>query len=198
MTTSKLGGWRELRSFTRLYRALRFIPLGLLWGLVAGAFHTLHMIAVDERNFYFHGVEFNDVFLVMMLSVIATGPIATVLGNTLLKPGLSATTWIGNWVITAVASGVGGVALLCLVIVLWRISMWPPQAVFSDLLTIIIILTLTILAGVVPFIIFTILISIELTAVALILAPLSLLIRWLILRRASVAEPAGGASHTQP
>ena len=41
-------------------------------------------------------------------------------------------------------------------------------------------------------------IAIDSAMVALLLTPLSLLVRWLILRRISTAEPAGGASQTQP
>ena len=44
----------------------------------------------------------------------------------------------------------------------------------------------------------SVLIGIESGAVALVLAPLSLLVRRLILRRTRVAEPAAGASQTQP
>ena len=156
------------------------------------------MIAVDERNFYYRGVDINEVIPLMMLIMIGTCPIATLLGSALLKPGLSASSWIGNWVITGVASSVGGVAFFCLDYVLWRLWLGLPPQALSNLLTIIIGLMLTILAGLVPFIIFGILISIESAAVALLLAPLSLLVRRLILRRGSVAEPAGSASQTQP
>ena len=53
------------------------------------------------------------------------------------------------------------------------------------------------IAGGVVALVYAVLIAIESAVVALVLAPLSLLVRRLILRRTRVAETVGGASRSQ-
>lgn len=187
-----------MRSFTRLDRRLRFIPLGLFWGLVAGGFNTFHgLMADDERSVYYHGVELDELIIPMILVMVGTCPTATLLGSALLKPRLSASSWIVNWVTTGVASSLGGVAIFWLAAAFLGVWTGPPPAALSNPLYIIGSLMIETLAILIGFLIFGILIVIESAVVALLLAPLSLLGRWLILRQARVGEPAGGASQTQ-
>ena len=176
-------------SFTRLNRRLRFFPLGLLWGLVAGWFHAYQALMLVEPSPYFRGIELEKFVSLLIVVMVVVCPIAALLGSALLKRELAARRWIVNWVITALASSAVGVAILWLILLAW-LFLSTPAAVEELVLALLALLLFP--TG------FGILIGIETAVVALLLAPLSLLARRLILRRISTAEPAGGASQTQP
>ncbi len=186
---------------TRLDRRLLFLPLGLLWGLVAGCFQAYQLIlVVDDRNIYYRGVEFNEIILPMIMVMVGACPIATLLGSAKMKPELSSIRWTLNWVITAFASSAGGVAIFWMMLIVWRISWTAAQQapIWSNSISIVESLALVLLTFLLFPTGFGILIGIECAAVALVLAPVSLLGRRLILRRVSAAEPTSGASQAHP
>ena len=164
-------------SVAQLHRRLKFAPLGLLWGVVAGWFHTHSILSpwdsYDEVN----------LLLVVGGTITCTCLIATFLCSTMLSRELSSIHWIGNWVVTGITSCVGGVVIFYVVL----ISSLPTQGSHPP--------------SVADFIFVSALISIGpimevatgSAVMALLSAPLSLVARRLIPHRISTAEPAGGA-----
>ena len=157
-------------SFTQLDRRLQFLPLGLLWGVVAGGFHTYHIAnmgsADDQVN-----------WLVPIGTIACTCPITALLGSAILKRELSSIRWVVNWMITGVASCAGGVAifhmtgffLVGLILPFNSTLPSPTYFVTSVLVAMLIGLGFALIIGTV--------IAIESAVVALLLAPLSLLVR---------------------
>ena len=152
-------------SFTRLNRRLKFIPLGLLWGVVTGWFHTHSILSpwdsYDEVN-----------WLVPGGTMACTCLIATFLGSTVLSRELSSIHWIGNWVVTGITSCVGGVAIFYIVLV----SLLPTQGSYPlSVEDSIFVLALISMGPVIE-------VATGSTVMALLSAPLSLLARRLVVR----------------
>ncbi len=168
----------------RLDRSLPFIPLGLFWGLVAGGFNTFHtLMADDERTVYYHGVELSELILPTLLVMAGTCPTATLLGSALLKPGLSARSWVGAWVQTGVLSSLVGVAIFWMAgTLLFLLFQGLPPAALTNPIYTLGSLAIATVASLVGFLIFGVLIVVESAVVALVLAPLCLLGRRLIPR----------------
>ena len=184
-------------SFTGLNLRLQCLPLGLLWGMVASAFHIYFLFEVNPP--YNVAIVRWPLILLMSMTMVGTCPIATLLGSVLLKRELSSIRWIVHWVMTGVVSCIGGVAIFYLVLALWVVAQGSYPA---DPVERVGYAGFTILVGMIGWfglsLVFGIAIAIGSTVVALVSAPLSLLGRRLILRRTRVAEPAGGASQTPP
>ena len=250
-----------LSSFKRLGLRLQFVPLGLLWGVVL-AYYMFFVHSPDRPA----AVDWETMGPISGVCVIAT-----LVGSAILRRELTAIRWMVNWVITGVASVVGGLAIFFLVGLL---AVFPakPGTTSSFFVVALLILLYLILSAAFGIAIVTLATSTTLTRkltpirwvanclgrgvafclgcltiplllislwgfwrggstswsdvgeniafamafwlmffpyawvplaiwsamVALVLAPLSLLGRWLILRRRSVVEPAGGASQSHP
>ncbi len=176
-------------SFAQLARRLRFLPLGLLWGVVAGGFDSYHILSVASAD--------DQVSWLVPIGIIAcTCLIATPLGSAMLKRDLSSIRWVVNWMITGVASCGGAIAIFYPALFLWLSLLRPnPSALSSPISFVADVLGGTLFALAFSLV-FGTLIAIESAVVALVLAPFALLGRRLILRRVSAAEPAGGASQT--
>ena len=95
----------ELSSFTRLDRRLQFLPLGLLWGLVASLVHP-------------SGGNAGSTGWAMMGAMPGAFVIATIVGSAMLKLELTTGRWTVSWVATGIASCVGGVVIFFLVALL--------------------------------------------------------------------------------
>ena len=172
----------------RLVRGPIFLPLGVLWGLVAAWFHTHAYLSPWDG--------YDDVnWLVPIGTMVFTCPIATLLGVAMLKRELSSVHWVANWVITGVASCVGTIGIIYLTFVFWAFVLTPPPSSFSNPIVFVggFLLGLA-LISMGPLIE----VGVGSLAVALVTAPLALLARRLILRRASRAEPADSATQPQP
>ena len=169
-------------SLNNLVRRLSFLPLGLLWGAVAGWFHIHSMLSPWD------GYDEVNLLLVPGGTMACTCLIATFLGSTMLNRELSSIHWIGNWVVTGITSCVGGVVIFYVVLVssLPTQGSYPPSV--ADFVFVLALLSIGPLIEV----------ATGSAVTALLSAPLSLLARWLVLRRTRVAEPAGGASQSQP
>ena len=164
-----------------LNRRLKFVPLGLLWGVVAGWFHTHSILSPWD--------SYDQVNWLWPIGTIAcTCLIVTFLGSAMLKRELSSVHWIGNWVVTGITSCVGGVAIFYIVFV----SLTPTQGSYPlSVEDSIFVLALISMGPVIE-------VATGSTVMALLSAPLSLLARRLVVRRTRVAEPAGGDSQPQP
>ena len=188
-------------SFARLSPRLRFLPLGLLWGVVGGGFHTYLFVHVtDGPPPQFGPAVIRTLILMTIIMMLGACPIASLFGNALLKRDLTTRRWIVNWVITAFASSAAGVVIF-----------WPMAFVMAVLMTAhqiplfynpsfsiaegVVVVLLTLVFATTGL---GVLVGIGSAAVALLMVPLSLLVRRLILRRRSVVEPAGGASQSHP
>ena len=180
---------RRPLSFARLVRGLRFLPLGLLWGLVPGGLHSYQVLWLSEPSPLYHGIELWKFVIFLIIGAAVTCPIATLLFSARLKLGLTSTRWTWEWVITASASSAAGIAILWLIFFVWAFLSMPPsvEELGSALLA---LLVIPIGLG--------LLIGFESGAMALVLTPVALLARRLIHRQACVANPAGGATETQP
>ncbi len=168
--------------FPRLNWTLKFIPLGLFWGLIAGGFHTYHIADMGS-------VDDQVSWIVPVVTVLGTCLIATPLARVLLTRELSSKRWILNWLITAVASCVGGIAIFYTTLFFlaglqptYLYSSPSPANLFASL-------SIAMLMGMGFSLIFGILIGIECAVVALVLAPFSLIARRLILRRRLPSRP---------
>ena len=172
----------------KLVRAVRFLPLGVLWGLVAAWFHTHAYLSPWD------GYDEVD-WVIPVVTIAFTCPISTLMGVAMLKRQLPSLHWVANWVITGVASCVGTIGIIYLTLLFWVFVLAPPPSSLSNPVHMILGLLLGLaLVSMGPLIE----VGIGSLAVATVTAPLSLLVRWLILRRRPVAEPAGGASEAQP
>ena len=181
--------------FAQLDRRLRFLPLGLLWGLLGGGLHTYYFL-------YFHppaeGDQIN--WLLLILYIACTCLVATLLSSALLKRELSSIRWVVNWVITGVLSCVGGLAVFYVVlpslIALYDLVFYwlpfYPRSWYSmpQLFVGIVFAWFWFVLALGPKI------AIASTMAALLSAPVSLVGRRLILSRESVAESAGGGSQS--
>ena len=169
--------------------------------MVAGWFHTYHVLMWTEPSPYFRGIPLETFVSVWIIFVFVTCPIATLLGSVMLKRELSSMRWTVNWVITAFASSAGGVAIFWTMLIVFGVSQEAAeQHPFSSNpnLSVAEAIGVLLLAWVGACLGFGMLIGIESAAAALLLAPLALLARRFVLRRTRVAEPTGGASQTHP
>ncbi len=196
------------RYSNELVGRLRFVPLGLLWGLVAGSISTYLYISFRNGPFRFDVDVILDwsrvepIFVPIIGAVAGSFLIATLLGSALLTRKSSSFRWLVDWVITGAGSCAGGAAVFVLILhVRWTVGLveWlqteysyeSPFILFGAGLVSILPGVMFALACAVPM-------GIVSAMVALPLAPIALLGRRLILRRASTAEPAGDASQDQP
>ena len=125
--------------------------------------------------------------------------IALPLGGAMLKRELSSIRWVVNWMITGVASSAGGVAIFYPIFFFGDALLRPTPLALSDPIFFVAdLLGGTLIIGLAFSLVVGTVIGIESAAVALLLAPLSLLGRRLILRRRSVVESAGDSSQSQP
>lgn len=187
-------------SFARLRSGFRFLSLGLLWGVVAGAFHIENCLRVSDYQSLLDGdVEVRTVIPLIIVMIVGTCPIAALLGRALLKPDLSSISWSVNWVITGVASSAGGVAIFWLVVLVWGFAETGQIASsLPDDIDIVERLVFEASAWLFASLGFGILIGVESAVVAVLLAPLSLLARWLIVRRTRVGEPLAASLKPSP
>ena len=198
------------RHSNELVSKLRFVPLGLLWGLVAGSLASYRYISSPYRyisspsGLLRFDVDVSPdwwrlelIFVPIMGAVASSLLIALLLGSALLNRKSSSIRWLVDWVITGAASCAGGAAVFELMLVpAWvdgYLEWMPPRTLYA----IPIVIFIVVIYGGARSLAFGILIGIESAAVAVLLAPLALLGHRLILRRASAAEPAGGASQNR-
>ena len=191
-------------SLNELVRRLRFLPLGLLWGLVASSLLICDLasrsvgflIIIPDLNAVWRTVEL--VLVPIIGSLVGSCLTAGVLGTAMLSRDVPSTRWVVNWVKLSSASCAGGASIFILLFLLraldghlqWmQVSSWDDWLLYS--LTYVVIAVMGSLG-------FGVVIGFVSAVVALVLAPLSLLGRRLILRHTSAAEPAGGASQAQP
>ena len=194
------------RYSNELVSRLRFLPVGLLWGLVAGSLMTYQYISFRNGLLRFDvspdwsRVEL--IFVPIIGAVAGSVLIAILLGSALLNRKSSSIRWLVDWVITAAASCAGGAAVFELIVaVRWTVGLleWlqtsrsyeSPFILFGFALV-------RVLSGGVAALVFAVLMSIVSAMVALPLAPLALLGRRLILRRTRVAETVGDGTQAQP
>ncbi len=200
------------RYSSELVSRLRFLPLGLLWGITAGSLTTYRYIS-SRNGLLGNGLLRFDVdvssdwsrieliFVPIIGAVAGSLLIATLLGSALLNRKSSSIRWLVDWVMTGAASCAGGAAVFVLILTVRRIlgllewmqtmkSYESPAFLFGAVIG-------AFIAGGVVALVYAVLIAIESAVVALVLAPLSLLVRRLILRRTRVAETVGGASRSQ-
>ena len=170
-------------SFARLPRRLRFLPLGVLWSVVA--------VWVSYLRYALSPVGGYEVNWPVLIAIVAcTSLIATFLASVTLRRGLSSIRWTVNWIITGVASCTGAIASLYLALFFWWALQQPapsswsgvPDYVWDSILGLALVSMGPVMMA-----------AIGSSFVALVSAPLSLLARRLILRRRPIAEPAGGA-----
>ncbi len=170
-------------SFARLPRRLRFLPLGILWSVVA--------VWVSYLRYALSPVGGYEVNWPVLIAIVAcTSLIATFLANVMLRHGLSSIRWVFNWVITGVASCTGAIAILYLTLFFrWALqqpapSSWSgvPDYIWDSILGLLLVSMGPVMMA-----------FIGSTVVALVSAPVALIARRLILRRRVSAEPAGGA-----
>ena len=177
-------------SLTRLDGRLQFLPLGLLWGVVAAWFHTHHYLSPWDG--------YDQVIWRIPIGTIAcTCLIGTPMASAMLRRELSSIRWVVNWVITGVASCVGGIAIFYLALFFWVSLLLPTPFALSSPISFAESVLFGTLIGLGFSLVIGTLIAIESAVVALLLAPLSLLVRRLILRRRSAVESAGDASQSQ-
>ncbi len=194
------------RYSNELASRLRFLPLGLLWGLVAGSLTTYQYISFRNGLFRFDvspdwsRVEL--IFVPIIGAVAGSFLIAILLGSALLNRKSSSIRWLVDWVITGAASCAGGAAVFELIVaVRWTVGLleWLQTAKSYESPFILFGFALGfVLSGGMVALVFAVLMGIVSAMVALSLAPLALLGRRLILRRRSVVESTGDASQDQP
>ena len=180
------------RYSNELVSRLRFLPLGLLWGLVAGSISTylyissrngLHRFDVDVSPDW---SRVEPIFVPIIGAVAGSLLIASLLGSALLNQK-SSIRWLVDWVITAAASCAGGGAVFGLIVSLrWTVGLleWlqttrsyeSPFILFGFAL-------FGVLSGGVAAVAFAVLIGTVSAMLALLLAPLALLGRRLIFRQ---------------
>ena len=186
-----------------LVRRLRFLPLGLLWGLVAGSLTSYRYIFAPNGLL---GFEYDIspnwwrvelIFLPIIGAMAGSLLIAVLLGSALLNRKLSSIGWLVGWVITGAASCAGGAAIFELIFILGGLDEYLEWMPLTSWYEIPFFVFAVVLVGGAHSLAFGVLIGIESTVVALSSAPLALLGRRLILRRGSVAEPAGGGSQAR-
>ncbi len=194
---------RPLSFLARLDPRLRFLPIGLFWGALAGVLNLYNFALVyDEEPGW---VDLSTIlpglfrlvdspFFLVILGPIPVGCLtATLMGSAMLKLGLSSLEWIVRWVVIGAASCVVGVGASSLAYSLWAFfetqmySRLDPAEYIGSVLFVWMFLSLL------P----SMLIAVESTLAALLLGPLSLIARRLILRRRPIAESTSGASQTQ-
>ena len=196
------------RYSNELVSRLRFLPLGLLWGLVAGSLTTYQYISFRNGLLRFDVDVSPDwsreelIFVPIIGAVAGSFLIAILLGSALLNRKSSSIRWLVDWVITGAASCAGGAAVFVLTLqVRWTVGLleWlqttrsyeSPFILFGVAL-------ISVLSGGVVALVVAVLMGIGSAMVALLLAPLALLGRRLILRRTRVAETVGDGTQAQP
>lgn len=101
-------------SFARLPHRLKVLPLGLLWGLIAGGLQAYQHISTPIgflRFDYNLSSEWWRIELVLVPIIGAMAGaflIAVLVGNNLFGNGISSKRWVADWVFTGAASCAGG------------------------------------------------------------------------------------------
>ena len=179
-------------SITQVDNRLKFFPLGLLWGFVAGGFHTYHVLSLGSSDDQVN-------WLVPIGTIACCSLIALPLGSAMLKRELSTIRWVVNWMITGMASSAGGVAIFYPIFFFGDALLRPTPLALSDPIFFVAdLLGGSLIIGLAFSLVVGTVIGIESAAVALLLAPLSLLGRRLILRRRSAVESPSGTFQAQP
>lgn len=200
-TTSRRS--RRQLSLARLPRWLKILPFGLFWAVVAVVFNVENYTRVwllsdaAPSNWL---ADFRSIFVIVG-PFLCTCFIANTLGKAILKPLRSATFWTFGWVFSAIASCVGGVAASNLAFSLWLnfwLSYWRIVRSLSELSSELALFIPFTLLGWLLLSLDSMRIAIQSTVVAFSSIPIALVVRRLILQRRCLAEPAGGASETQP
>ena len=193
---------RRQLSFPRLDRKLKYIPLGLLWGTVAGGLQAYRYLYTPNGLLNLDYEVSSEWWRVELFFVPIVGAmagaflIAVLLGGTLFADGKSSKRWVAAWVFTGALSCAGGAVVSQLVLLLGildeffqRMPAWYEVPIAFVAL---------VLIGGANSLETGVQIGMVSAVVALVLAPFSLLARRLILQRRSLAEPTGGTSQTQP
>ncbi len=191
------------RYSNELVSRLRFLPLGLLWGLVAGGLTTFRYISFRKGLFRFDVEVSPDwsrvelIFVPIIGAVAGSFLIAILLGSALLNRKSSSIRWLVDWVITGAASCAGGAAVFVLILqVRWTVEllewmqarMWYEPGFFVG----------AVVGTALGRGLFALACAVLMGMVVLLLAPLALLGRRLILRRTRVAETVGDGTQAQP
>ncbi len=191
--------------FTRLTLRLRFLPLGIFWGVVTAMLNVdnfsriLITRDIEPVNWL---VDLRSIFVIVGPAIFAC-LIATLLGSAILRREFSPILWSVNWVVIGVSSCVGGVAISGLasplLYIIWQSYQHPSVGLstfFSSDLSLI-------LGGIFfawffvspPLIAPLVVQSIVFASSSL---PVALVVRRLMIGAGQVSEPAGGESQTQP
>ena len=112
-------------SITQVDNRLKFLPLGLLWGFVAGGFHTYHVLSLGSSDDQVN-------WLVPIGTIACCSLIALPLGSAMLKRELSTIRWVVNWMITGMASSAGGVAIFYPIFFFGDALLRPTPLALSD------------------------------------------------------------------
>ncbi len=180
------------RYSNELVSRLRFLPLGLLWGLVAGSISTY--LYISSRN----GLHRFDVdvspdwsrvepIFVPIIGAVAGSLLIAILSGSALLNRKSSIRWLVDWVVTGAASCAGGAAVFGLIVsVRWTVGllewMQTTQSYESPFILVGFAL-MGVLSGGVAAVAFAVLIGTMSAMLALLLAPLALLGRRLIFRQ---------------
>ena len=180
------------RYSNELVSRLRFLPLGLLWGLVAGSISTY--LYISSRN----GLHRFDVdvspdwsrvepIFVPIIGAVAGSLLIAILSGSALLNRKSSIRWLVDWVVTGAASCAGGAAVFGLIVsVRWTVGllewMQTTQSYESPFILVGFAL-MGVLSGGVAAVAFAVLIGTVSAMLALLLAPLALLGRRLIFRQ---------------
>ena len=187
---------------------LRFLPLGVFWGLVAGSLTTFRYISSPIGLLGFDGDaglnwwKVEQIVVPILGAVAGSLLIAILLGNALLYRNSSSIRWLVDWVITGAASCAGGAAVFRLIFELRRLAkileLFLPTFSYDSPDFLYAVGVIGVLWGGMFVLMSAVLMGIVSAMLALLLAPLALLGRRLILRRTRVAETVGDGTQAQP
>ena len=175
---------RRLLSSDRFRRRTQFLLLGLFWGLVVGGLNSYQLFWLTEPSPMYHEIDLRMFVVFSIIVMVPTCLIATLIGSARLKREHSSTRWTLNWVITAFASSAAVIAILFQIAFFVAILSLPPDVLFSHPTSDVEAVALSVLLSLLYSAVYGIFVGIECAVLALILAPLSLIARRLILRRA--------------
>ena len=190
--------------FTRLARRLRFLPLGMFWGVVTAILNVdnfSRIIVAGDIEPVNWLVDLRSIFVIVCPAIFAC-LIAALLGSAILRREFSPILWSVNWVVIGVASCVGGVAISVLasppLYIIWQSFQYPLESLSISWSDLSLILGGTIFVW---FIACGLLIP-PLVVQSLVFAssslPVALVVRRLMIGAGQVSEPAGGESQTKP
>ena len=188
---------------TRLARRLRFLPLGMFWGVVTAILNVdnfSRIIVAGDIEPVNWLVDWRSIVIIVGPAIFAC-LIAALLGSAILKREFSPILWSANWVVIGVASCVGGFVIsglaFSLLYSIWGIFQYPSESSPNLYSALKFIVGGTIFVW---FIACGLLIP-PLVVQSLVFAssslPVALVVRRLMIGAGQVSEPAGGASQAQ-